>query len=72
MDPKKEKVAGDVRRQNNEELHNLYTSNIIRVIRSRRIRWVGHVVHMEETRSAYKILVEKPEERRPLGRPRRR
>jgi hypothetical protein len=50
----------------NEQLHNLYISNIMRM-KSRRVRWVGHVVHMGEMRSAYKILVRKPE--RPLGTP---
>jgi hypothetical protein len=47
-------------------------SNIIRMIKSRRMRWVGHVVRMRETRNAYKILVGKPEGKRSLGRPRRR
>jgi len=52
----------------------LYTSSyiIIRVIRSRRMRWVGHVVHMEEMRSSYKILGGRPEGKRPIGRPRHR
>jgi hypothetical protein len=57
----------------NEKLHNLYSSpNIIRMIKSRRMRWAGHVARMGETRNAYRILVGKPEGRRPLGRPRRR
>jgi hypothetical protein len=52
-------------------LHNLYASpNIIRVIKSRRIRWMGHVAHMGEMRNVYKILVRKPEGKRLLGRPR--
>jgi hypothetical protein len=52
----------------NEELHNLYSSpNIIRIIKSRRMRWADHVARMGETRNAYRILVAKPE-----GRPRRR
>ena len=46
--------------------------NIIRVIKSRRLRWAGHVVRMEEGRNAFKILTDKPTEKRPLGRPRRR
>jgi hypothetical protein len=55
----------------NEELHNLYSSpNIIRIIKSRRMRWAGHVARMEETRNTYRILVGKPEGKRPLGRPR--
>jgi hypothetical protein len=57
----------------NEELHNLYSSpNIIRMIKSRRMRWAGHVARMGETRNACRILVGKPEGKRPLGRPRRR
>jgi hypothetical protein len=57
----------------NEELHNLYSStNIIRTIKSRRMRWAGHVARMGEKRNACRILVGKPEGRRSLGRPRRR
>jgi hypothetical protein len=53
------------------ELHNLYSSpNIIRMIKSRRMRWAGHVTRTGEKRNAYSILVGKPEGRRPLGRPR--
>jgi hypothetical protein len=56
----------------NEELNILYSSpNIIRMIRSRRMRWAVHVARMEESRNAYRILVGKPEGKRPLGRPRR-
>jgi hypothetical protein len=59
--------------QHNEELHNLYASpNMSRMIKSRRRRWAGHVARMGETRKAYRILVGKTEEKRPLGRPRRR
>jgi hypothetical protein len=66
-------VTGDWRKLHNEELHNLYSSpNITRMIKSRRMRWAGHVARMGETRNAYKILVGKPEGKRPLGRPRRR
>jgi hypothetical protein len=55
----------------NEELHNLYSSpNIIRMIKSRRMRWAGHVARMWEKRNAYRILVGKPKRKRPLGRPR--
>jgi hypothetical protein len=65
--PKREEVAGGWRRLHNEELHNLYTSpNIIRMIKSRRIRWVWHVEHIAE------ILVGKPEGKRSLERPKRR
>jgi hypothetical protein len=57
----------------NEELHNLYSSlSIIRMIISRRMRWAGHVARMGENRNAYRILVGKPEGKRPLGRPRLR
>jgi hypothetical protein len=66
-------VTGDWRKLHNEELHNLYSSpNIIRMIKPRRMRWVGHVARVGETRNAYRILVGKPEGKRPLGRPRRR
>jgi len=57
----------------NEELNDLYCSpNIVRVIKSKRMRWTGHVAHMDEERVLYRVLVGKPEGRRPLGRPRRR
>jgi hypothetical protein len=57
----------------NEELHNLYSSpSTIRMIKSRRMRWAGHVARMGEKRNSCRILVRKPEGKRPLGRPRRR
>jgi hypothetical protein len=57
----------------NEELHNLYSSpSIIRIINSRRMRWAGHVAGMGEKRNVYRLLVGKPEGKRPLARPRRR
>jgi transcription termination factor 2 len=66
-------VTGGWRKLHNDELHNLYSSpNIIRMIKSRRMRWAGHVARMGETRNAYRILVGKSEGNRPLGRPRRR
>jgi hypothetical protein len=66
-------VAIFSRRLHNKELYALYSSpNIIRVIKSRRLRWAGHVARMGERRGAYRTLVGKPEGRRPLGRPRRR
>jgi hypothetical protein len=66
-------VTGDWRELHNKELHNLYFSpNIIRMIKSRRMRWAGHVARMGETRTAYSILVGKPKGNRSLGRPRRR
>jgi hypothetical protein len=69
--PKKGEVTGESKRQHHKELHALYSSqNIIRVIKSRRMRWVGYVACMGERRDAYRILLGKPEER-PLGRPTR-
>jgi len=71
--PRSYEVTGEWRRLHNEELNNLYSSpNIVRVIKSRRMRWAGHVEHMCEERGVYRILVGKPKGRRPLGRPRRR
>jgi hypothetical protein len=65
-------VTGDWRKLH-EELHNLYSSpNIISIIKSRRMRCPGHVARMGETRNTYKLSVGKPEEKRPLERPRRR
>jgi hypothetical protein len=71
--PKRDGVAGGWRKLHNEELHNLYTSpSIIRIIKSRRMRWAGHMARMGEKRNVYRLLVGKPEGKRPLGRPRRR
>ena len=57
------------KRLQNEELHSLqYSHNIVRVIKSKRLRWKRHVVSMEESRGVFKILRDKPIERRPLGR----
>jgi len=71
--PKREEVMGEWRRLHNEELRNVYGSlTIIRVIKSRRIRWAEHVACMGAVRNVYEILVGKPEGRRPLVRPRRR
>jgi hypothetical protein len=71
--PKRDEVTGEWRRLPNEELNDLYSSpNTIRVIKSRTMRWAGHVARMGEERGAYRILVGRPEGRRPLGRPRRR
>jgi hypothetical protein len=57
----------------NEELHDLYSSpTIVRVIKSRRMRWAGHVARMGEGTGVYRVLVGKPEGKNPLGRPRRR
>ena len=64
---------GEWRRLHNEELHSLYRSpNIVRQIKSRRLRWAGHVARMSEGRSAFKILTGKPTGKGPLGRARRR
>ena len=71
--PKKDEVTRGWRKLHSEELHNLYSSpSIIRMIKSRRMRWAGHVARMGEKRNAYRTLVGKPEGKRPLGRPRRR
>ena len=71
--PRRDEVTGEWRRLHNEELIGLYSSpNIVRVIKSRRMRWAGHVARMVEERRAYRVLVGKPEGKRPLGRPRRR
>ena len=71
--PKRDEVTGEWRRLHNEELNVLYSSpSIVRVIKSRRMRWAGHVARMGEERGAYRVLVGKPEGKRQLGRPRRR
>jgi hypothetical protein len=71
--PKRDEVTGDWRKLHIEELHRLHSSpSIIRMIKSRRMRWARHVARMVEKRNAYMILVGKPEGKRPLGRPRRR
>jgi len=70
--PKRNEVTGEWRKLHNEELNDLYCSpNIIRVIKLRRMRWTGHVARMVNRRSVYRVLVGKPEGKRPLGRPRR-
>ena len=71
--PRRDDVTGEWGRLHNEELNDLYSSpNIVWVIKSRRMRWAGHVARMGEERGVYRVLVGKPEGRRPLGRPRRR
>jgi len=68
--PKRDEVTGEWRKLHNEELHDLYSlPNIVRVVKSRRMRWAWHVAHMGEDRDVQRVLVGKPEGRRPLGRP---
>ena len=67
---RRDEVTGEWGRLHKEELNDLYSSpNIVCVIKSRRMRWAGHVAHMGEERRVYSVLVGKPEGRRPLGRP---
>jgi hypothetical protein len=67
---KRDGITGEWRRLHNEKLHDLYSSpTIIRVIKSRRMKWAGHVACMGEGRCAYRVLVGRPEGRRPFGRP---
>ena len=71
--PRRDEVTREWRRLHNEELNDLYSSpNSVQVIKSRRMRWAGHVARMGEERGVYRVLVGKPEEKRPLGGPRRR
>jgi hypothetical protein len=71
--PKTGEVTGGWRKLHNEELHNLYSSpSIIRMIKSMRMGWTGHVARIREKRDVYRIFMGKPEGKRPLGRPRRR
>jgi hypothetical protein len=71
--PKRDGVTEEWRKLHNEEPNDLYSSsNIVRVIKSRRIRWAGHVASMRESRGVYRVLVGKPEGKRPVGRPRQR
>jgi len=71
--PRRDEITEEWRRLHNEELNDLYSSpKIVRMIKSRRMRWAGHVVRMGEERGVYRVLVGKPKGRRPLGRPRRR
>jgi hypothetical protein len=70
--PKRDELTGEWRKRHNEELSDLYCSpNIVRKIKSRRMRWAGHVARMVEGSGVYRVLVGKPEGKRPLGRPRR-
>jgi hypothetical protein len=68
--PKRDGVKGGWRKLHNEELHKLYSSpSIIRIIKSRRMRWAGHVARIREKRNVYRLLIGKPEGKRPLGSP---
>jgi hypothetical protein len=68
--PKRDEVTGEWRNLFNEELNDLYSSpNIVRVVKSRRMRWAGHVARMRVERGVHRVLVGKPEGKRPLGRP---
>jgi hypothetical protein len=73
FESKRDGVTGEWRKLHNEELHDLYSSpSISRIIKLRRIRWAGHVAQMGKNRNVYRLLVGKPEGRRPLGRTRHR
>ena len=69
--PRRDEVTGEWRKLHNEDLNDLHSSpNIVRVIKSRRIRWAEHIARMRETRGVYRVLVGKLDGMRPLGRPR--
>jgi len=70
---KRDEVTGEWKKLHNEELRDLYSlPNIVRVVKLRRMRWAGHVALMGEGRDVHRVLVGKPERKRPLGRARRR
>jgi hypothetical protein len=73
--PKRDEVTGEWRKLHNEELNDLYSlpsTIIVRVVKSKRMRWEGHVARMVEKRGVHRVVVGKPEGKKPLGRPRRR
>ena len=71
--PKRDEITGELRKLRNEELSDLYSlPYIVWVVKSRRMRWAGHVARMGEGRGVHRVLVGKPEGKRPLGRPRHR
>ena len=73
LDSYRDEVTGEWRKLHNEELSDLYfLPNILRVVKSRRMRWAGHVARMGEGRGVHRVLVGKPEGKRPMGRPRHR
>ena len=70
--PKRDEITREWRKLHNEELNDLYSSpNMVRVIKSRIMRWVGHVTRMGESRGVYRVLAGNPEGKKPLGRPKR-
>jgi hypothetical protein len=72
FEPKMKEVTGEWRKLHIEELNDLYTlPNIVRVVKSRIMRWAGHVARMGEERGVHRVLVVKPEGKRPMGRPKR-
>jgi hypothetical protein len=70
--PRRDEVIGEWRKLRNKELRNLYSSSIIRIIKSRRMGWAGYIARMGEMRNVYRLLVGNPEGKQPIGRPRRR
>ena len=71
--PKRDEVTGEWIKPHNEDLNGIYSSpNTVRAIKSRRVRWAGHVARVGERIGVYRVLVGKPEGKRPLGRPRRK
>jgi hypothetical protein len=71
--PRRDEVTGEWRKPHNEELNDLYSSpSIVRVIKSRRMKWAWHVARIGERRGVYRVLAGQPLGKRPLGRPRRR
>jgi hypothetical protein len=70
--PKRDEVTREWRKLHNEDLNDLYSPNIFPVMKSRRMGWARHVARMGESRGVYRVLVGKPEGKRPFGRPRRR
>jgi hypothetical protein len=71
--PKRDEMTGEWIKLHNEELNDLYSlPNIVQVVKSRRMRWAGHVARMGQERGVHRVLVGKPEGKRPLRRPRRR
>jgi len=73
FEPKRVEVTGEWTKLHNEEMNDLYSlPNIMRVVKSRLMRWAGHVARMGEDRGVHRVLVGKPEGKRPLGKPRRR